>query len=709
MHKPTKMRRHLFDLRRAAYLPFSLWVCIVIFIASGCSSGSLDKDDGSETGGSSITAGGTTSFGQLSNALDYTVGIDESEDSDYSEKQESVPTDENNEFYEDFVENSTFNSSVTITYSGTSAKYTTLPDGVTAVVEGGNVTITSKTAGVEYILTGSASEGCFKIYSTKKYKLTLNNLSLASSSYAAINSQSSKRAFICVSGTNTLSSNCSANTGEEDMKGCIFSEGKLLFSGSGTLSITEKSKHGIASDDYVYVHNGPSITINAEKDGIHANDLVRIAGGTLKITAASDGIECEEGGIDILSGKITVNSADDAVTASYDDDDATIVPYINVSGGLLKITTTGEKGAGLKSSGRISVTDGIMQASLSGAAGKGLSSDGNMTISGGKITVITSGGTVLEYANNTVTDVSGAAGIKCDSTLSISGGTLNLKSTGQGGKGISCDMDVNIAGGTVQIITTGQKYTYSNSIDTSPKGIKADGNLTISNGAVSVTTTGGEGSEAIESKKVMTISGGTVEAYAYDDAINAASAINISGGNIYAYSTNNDAIDSNGNMSISGGVVVASGTSAPEGAFDCDQNTFAITGGVLIGTGGETSSISEGSSSSCSVIYNGSGSSGALVTVVASDGTHILSTYIPRAYTQMSLAFSSPLIKKGTAYKIYSGGALSGGSDFHNLITGGTFSASSATLVTSFTPSSYVTTIGTSSGGGGGNQPGGRP
>ena len=60
--------------------------------------------------------------------------------------------------------------------------------------------------GVEYILSGTATDGSFKAYSEKKFKLTLNGLSLTSAQGAAINIQSGKRVFVeAVDGTvNTL-------------------------------------------------------------------------------------------------------------------------------------------------------------------------------------------------------------------------------------------------------------------------------------------------------------------------------------------------------------------------------------------------------------------------------------------------------------------------------------------------------------------------
>lgn len=82
--------------------------------------------------------------------------------------------------------------------------------------------------------------------------------------------------------------------------------------------------------------------------------------------------------------------------------------------------------------------------------------------------------------------------------------------------------------------------------------------------------------------------------------------MNISGGNIFAMGTNNDGIDSNSTLTISGGVVIACGTTVPEDGFDCDDNTFTITGGTLIGIGGSTSTPTESVTTQPVAILGGS-------------------------------------------------------------------------------------------------------
>lgn len=685
----------------------------------GCTSSSFGDDpdnnnNNTDPSGNSSSSGSGASSENTTGAttsLTFTIDMDSSDDTDYTSITETVPTSSSADGYDDFVENSTFGSTVTIAYSGTSATVTNNVSGVTYTQSGANVVITSTAAGVNYILSGTTTNGSFKVASSSsKYEITLNGVNITNTTGAAINLQSGKRTFIVAAAgtTNSLTDGSSyTEVTNEDMKGCIFSEGQMIFSGSGSLSVKSNSKHAICSDDYVRVRDGSSITISgAAKDGIHTNEGVIIGGGKLTIAASGDGIEVEEGPISITKGIITINSAGDAIKTSYDGTDTSVTPYVDIKGGLLKLTTTGETSHGVKAASNIALSGGIIQATVSGKGSKGMSSDGTMTISGGKITAITSGSAL--YEDN---DLTSPAGLKSNGAISITGGTVQCKSSGNGGKGISGDATISITGGTIKIITTGSQYTYGN-LDTSAKGIKADGNLTIGGGSVMVRTEGGGkegGSEGIESKATLTISGGETAVSSPDDAINAANSIVISGGKTYAYSSGNDGIDSNGSLSVSGGITIASGTGVPEEGFDCDNNTINITGGTLIGTGGASSKMG---GTQYSVAYGGTGTAGNYIAIVGSDGTLLMAYKIPQTLSSMTLTFSSASMKSGTKYTIYSGGTVSGGTEFYGYYPGATYKA--GTSLTTFTPSSVYTTVGNTSsggggqGGGGGFNPGGR-
>lgn len=612
----------------------------MLLALASCSSDPDYSGYGTGTGTGSISTTGTFSAGMLSGQTvvgdaDLT-SFDVALNTASLSESETVPTSDTDEHYEDFIENWTtsFNT-ITIAYNGSTATVSNNVDGVTISQDGAHVTAIVNKKNVNFVLSGTSSDGSLKVYSEKKFGIKLNGVTLTNPSGSAINiqkgSDGGKRCYLQVADgtTNTLKDGTTYTMkDDEDQKGVIFSEGKILISGKGSLEINAVGKSGIASDDYVYIRPNTNISITASKtDGIKTNDAIYIAGGVVNISC------------------------------TY-------------------------------------------------AAGKGLNTDGLVQVSGGRTTIITSGG--AEYDSSSA-DISSSACVNSDSVVNVSGGELLLKSTGTAGKGIKADQTLNVTGGTIKVITTGKMYTASNRDTSSPKGIRvgdkstSTGQINISGGDICVRCTGGEGSEGIESKNAISISGGTVQSYCYDDAINAAKNITISGGNVYGYATNNDGIDSNGTLTISGGVVFASGTTQPEEGLDCDQNTFTITGGVIVGLGGTSSTPTTNYCKQVSVLTSTSLSQGALVSVCNASGECLFAFKCPRTYSSATMLLSSPGMTQGSTITLCSAGTLTGGSNFQGLITGGTLSDYSTLSTVSL--SSMVN--GSTSGMGGGNQSGG--
>jgi hypothetical protein len=309
----------------------------------------------------------------------------------------------------------------------------------------------------------------------------------------------------------------------------------------------------------------------------------------------------------------------------------------------------------------VTINGGYIYAKMTGEAGKCINSDLDVVVNGGTLDLNTTGKAIYDSSDN---DTSSAACIKADGNIHITDGTIYCRSNGTGGKGFNCDGATTIDGGTIQIATNGSKYTYSYSMTSSPKGIKSDGDITINGGKLSIAVVGmSDGSEGLESKSKLTINDGEIYIYAYDDAINASSDITINGGKTFAYAINNDGIDSNGTLTINGGLVFSSGTSSPEEGIDCDQSSkFKINGGTVFGFGGSAVSPSS-SSKQRTVIFNNltSVTGGTVYAINDSKGNTIAAFQVPRTYSQMSMLFSSSALSN-TSYTLLSGATLSGSS-----------------------------------------------
>ena len=471
---------------------------------------------------------------------------------------------------DDDIANTTFTRLVTVTYASGGASVTghsAVSDVMNVSVSGNQVTITyTGSENVVYKLSGTSSNGFFKLYSSKKQALWFSNLSLTNTSGAAINNQSGKRTFVYLEGANVRADGSSAGystTGDEDMKGVFFSEGQLIFSGSGSLKVTANnaaSKSGIVSDDYVRVMNSPSITVSSGKSaghGIKSNDYVQLSGGTLSVSTAA------------------------AMKKGITSDDFVLVEggttTINVTGGVAYDSEDGEYTgtAGIKADNYFAMTGGSVTITNSGTGGKG----------------IRAGSYDFDATSHKVAD------------SYISGGTLTISTTG------SESNDVSAKGMKIGWVT-------KNGSGDRTKVTGYAGNLNISGGKVIVTASRSEG---IEAKGDIVISGGeTYVTSSGDDAINSQAEFDVTGGYVYAYSSANDAMDANHDMKISGGYVFAVCTKGtPEVALDANTEEgykLYITGGTVVAYGGlergysssNTVNTISGSANSWNALHNGS-------------------------------------------------------------------------------------------------------
>ena len=444
----------------------------------------------------------------------------------------SIETDKD----DDNVANTTFARTVKVTFNGGSATVSGATADFAVTTDGAGVTITNNgSEAVIYELSGTSSDGYFKLYSTKKQEILLNGLTLTNKKGAAINNQSHKRTFVVVKGTNTLADGASytQTPSDEDEKAAFFSEGQLVFSGDGTLTVNATGKAGITSDDYVRFMAAPTVKVTSSAGhGVRGKESIIVSDGTVDVDVSGTGKK------------------------GFSSD-----TLVYIGGGVTTIKTTGSAGevdgeltgvAGIKADLRFEMVDGVLNVTSTGTGAKGISGDNVAYFKGGTVTV----------------DVTGA-----------NYGTSSSGGFGPGGGGWGGP------GG-------GQGSSSSSDNSVASKGVKFDGNLYISGGKITVKSAK---HEAIEAKGVIQVTGGEVYAYSSDDAINAGGDFTIDGGAVYAQSTGNDALDANGNLYIKSGVVYSLGSGGAELAVDANseaQKKLYLTGGTVIAVGGLESGAS---------------------------------------------------------------------------------------------------------------------
>lgn len=544
-----------------------------------------------------------------------------------------------------------------IELSGTTASL----KGSGATVKGSTITIT---AGGVYAISGKLNNGQIIVDAADKgiVKLVLNGAEINSSENAPIYVKNSGKTIISLQdGTeNTITDGqkyALAGVSADEPSAAIFSKSNLSINGTGTL------------------------TVHANyKDGITSKDDLKVTGGNINITSVDDGLV----GRDMLivkEGNINIEAGGDAMKSTNDTD---------------------------ASKGFIALVGGTFELK---AGADGIQAETSALITGGKFTITSGGGSAkapvkvndngpggfmgkpgsTETKTTTKAETQSAKAIKAASNITISGGTFNIDSADDS---IHSNNSINIAGGDFAIAS-------------GDDGIHADSSIEIKDGKINIT----KSYEGIESA-IITFNGGETHVVASDDGINVGGGadgssvngrpgqnniaangnmkLNINGGFISVDSTG-DGLDSNGSIYMTGGTVVVSGPTANNnGALDYDGE-FIISGGLLVsaGSSGMAQAPAETSTqSSIAMNFSTTQKAGTLVSLKDSKGNTI-TTVAPKKDYQ-TVVISSPEIKKGSEYTIYSGGT-STGSAADGLYTGR--ESKDGTKIVTFTAASIATWV----------------
>lgn len=286
-----------------------------------------------------------------------------------------------------------------------------------AAANGGTVSIT---AAGNYSVSGTLADGRIVINSDgATINLELAGADITNPAGPAVYVADAKQVNILLKEGTVNSLTDGSSYSDVKLKAALFSEDPLTIRGNGTLNVTGKYKHGIASDDTLTVEGGNINVKSAVTDGLHANDDVTIDGGILSITAESDGIESELTA-NINAGTLKIDAGDDGVHADTE---------LVINGGNICITRSYE---GLEGKTKVTINSGGIRLKCdddsinagedlvinggyiyADCEGDGLDSNGNMTVNGGT-TVIFSG----NNANGPI-DVGDRNG-----TCTINGGTV---------------------------------------------------------------------------------------------------------------------------------------------------------------------------------------------------------------------------------------------------------------------------------------------
>jgi len=625
----------------------SLFLAVLVFSLAACSGGTL------EFSGAELASQGANGLGEQSVAA-----VDVTQEPEVTFDPISVEYDS-----DDLDSNVNNSGAITITLEGNSITV----DGSGATVDGSTVTIAS--AG-RYSISGTLNDGQIIVDTQEEEAvvLALAGVDITCSTSAPIYVRNAEKTVITLAdGTENYVTDGAAfifeDAASDEPDAAIFSHDDLTINGNGSLTVNANYNNGIASQDELKITGG-RITVNAVNDGIKGRDSIAVKDGTITINAGGDGLQ------------------------SNNDEDVD-KGYIAIEGGVLNVTSgldgiQAETGL-LVSGGDITITSG------GGSADTGASSAGGW------------GGRGMEGNPNKPTE--SAKGLKAGVDITITAGAIDINSADDA---IHSNNRITINGGNV-LLASGDD------------GVHADSTVTINGGELNITRS----YEGIESA-VITINDGAIHLVASDDGINATSgnaggAVNarampgnlesgdnnlyVNGGYI-AIDAMGDGLDINGTVDMTAGVVIVNGpTNNGNGPLDY-LGAFNISGGFLVAAGSSGMAQAPSTSSTqYSVMHTFSSpqAAGTMVHIETQDGEEIL-TFVPtKAY--QSIVLSSPELKNGSTYVVYSGGSATGAAT-DGLVSDGTYTPGAQ--VASLTISSMVTGAGSFGGGFPGRPGGGR-
>ena len=578
---------------------------ILIFVATALAAGCIDLDGDETLPSDEIFTGGLVVDPVDESSFETSIVAAGTAAATHYDFGDADTSDDN-------ISNTTFDRIISIVFGGSKASVSGDANGI-VTVDGNHVTVNNTTSEViVYDLSGTASDGFFKLYSSKKQAIRLSGLGLTNPSGAAVNNQSKKRTFVIVEGSNALADGVSytATPDGEDEKAAFFSEGQLIFCGSGSLVVKASGKAGVTSDDYVRFMASPTVKVTTSaghavrgKDAIivTAGEITAATSANMKKGFTSDSLVRFEGGKTVISV---------SGSAAYDSEDSEY---------------TGS--AGIKADKLFEMLDGTLAITNSGTGGKGISGDGPGYFKGGVVSVVTTGSNYGRSSSGF--GPGGHPGSGSSNSNSVSA------------KGIKFDGNLYFSGGSVSVSCK------------SHEGIESKGTIDITGGVIFSQS----GDDAINAASHLTISGGYVCAWSTgNDGIDANGNCYLKGGMVYAIGSGSPevAVDANTEggyrLYVQGGTLVAIG--GLENGASLSQKCYSVSWsknswyGLTVGA--SAFAFKTPSSGGTSMVISGGSTPELKSGVSVSGGTEIFSGY----------AVAGPTLSGGSSVKLtsYSGG-----------------------------------------------------
>ena len=547
-------------------------------------------------------------------------------------------------------------SATQIVLNGDSAKIS----GQGAYVYDGDVYISG---GGYYAVSGTLENGSIVVdaYSSSKVWLLLNGVEMTCEDDACIKVEQADKVFLTLAAgsENVLHSGAvySDTALAEGTDGVIFARDDLTINGSGSLTVQAEYAHGIAANDDLVITGG-TIVVTAAKDGINANDSLRIKDADITVTAEDDGLvvsketadeAIEDGYLYVESGRIAVTSADDGIHTIGD---------VTIVGGEITIAAGDD---GIHSDTAITVSDGTI---LISECYEGLEA----------VAIDVLGGTITIYPTDDGFNANGGSG----DMFGMGGpgmGGFDMGGSGMGGSGMggsgmgrpgengsdTDNSDTTEESSGTDSFGVGGRSAERNGM---PQGSREQGSSEAAE-----TTQAGDGTQDSSNASQTDMTGerpempgdfgnGTGSTDSEEETY-----INISGGTITIINEtaqDADGLDSNGDIYISGGTIrislVNTGSNSALDYGSENGGVCEISGGNIIACGSSSMAESfDSTSTQCSILYNISQGIEASTRLALenADGTVLLEYEVPCSFS--SAVISCPEMVLGESYLVVIG------------------------------------------------------
>lgn len=544
--------------------------------------------------------------------------------------------------------------------STTAAEITLSDTGSSSASQNVNIDDSTVTISAEgtYVLSGNLKNGQIVVEApdTAKVQLVLNGVTVNSDTSAALYIKQADKVFLTLAegSKNTLTTAKEyVAIDDNNIDAAVFSKEDLTINGTGTLTVSSAFGHGIVSKDDLVLADG-TYTITSAKHGLAGKDSVRIADGSYTISSGKDGIHAENAD-DTSLGFLFVADGSFSIRSTTDGMDAASI--LQVENGTFDIISGGGSANAEPKQQEGGRPDFQNRPRPDTSGGSGQSIPGQATESSRYAVAQTSTGDSVSSQTVVAADETPSTkGLKAGSELILKAGSFVVDSA-----------DDTLHSNANVFVYDGM-YTLSTGDD----GIHADTHAAVYGGTVQIT----KSYEGIEGQSVE-IAGGTISITASDDGLNAAGGndasgtaggfggdsftadadcyIHITGGQL-VIDAEGDGIDSNGDLVVSGGETYVNGPSNNgNGALDYNGSA-KITGGIVVAVGSSGMAQNFGSESTQgSILYSSETrqSAGSVITLKDASGKTIATHTASKEFN--SVVVSTPDIQQGADYTLEMG------------------------------------------------------